>query len=94
MYARLTRISIPADKVEQATAGIKQGSANLPGAPGFQHGVWVHDAGSSTITAVIVFDSVANADAAWEKFGKPAMERIGALGGTHTVGGGEVIHHV
>jgi hypothetical protein len=31
------RIDIPADTVDQAVAGIKQNSANLKSAPGFQH---------------------------------------------------------
>lgn len=94
MYARVVRISLPADKVEQATAGIKQASSGLKDAPGFQHAEWIHDAGSSTITSVIVFDSQAHADASWETLGKAAMERIKALGGTPSPGGGEVIHHI
>ena len=94
MYARVVRIEISADKVEQAAAGIKQNAANLKNAPGFQHAEWIHDAESSTIISVVVFDSQANADAAWETIGKVAMERIKAMGGTPTRGGGEVIHHL
>jgi len=94
MYARVIRIEMPVDKVDEAAAGIKQGSANLKNAAGFQHAEWIHDAENSTIISVVVFDSESNADAAWETLGKAAMERMKALGGTPTRGGGEVIHHL
>ena len=94
MYARVIRIALPADQVEQATAGITQGASNLKSAPGFQHAEWILERESSTIISVVVFDSEANADAAWESLGKAAMERITAMGGSHTRGGGEVIHHL
>ena len=94
MYARVIRFDIPADQIEQAAAGIKQGAANLKSAPGFQHAEWIYDPASSAITSVVVYDSEANADAAWETLGRAAMEWIKAMGGTPTRGGGEVIHHI
>jgi hypothetical protein len=94
MYARAVRSTLPADKLDQATSAIQQNSPGLKQAPGFQHAVWFYDRETSALTAVVVFDSQANSDAAWETLGKAATERIRALGGTPMVSGGEVIHHL
>lgn len=94
MYARMVRIELPADKIDEATASIQQGASNLRSAAGFQHGDWIYDPDHSTITSVVVFDTLANADAAWETLGQAAMERLQAMGGSFTRSGGEVVHHL
>ena len=94
MFARVVRIEMPADKIEQAAATLKQGAPNLRSAAGFQRAEWIYHPDTSTITSVVVFDSLANADAAWDTRGKAVMERMQAMGGTFTRSDGEVIHHL
>jgi heme-degrading monooxygenase HmoA len=95
MYAQVVRVELQASSIEQNLTGIKGAAASLKDVTGFQHAEWIHDPERSTITAVVVFDSEANATAAWESHGKDAMEQIKAMGGTPTLAArGEVIHHV
>lgn len=95
MFARVVRIDTPADTIEQAIEGIRQGAANLRTAAGFQHADWIHDREHSAIISVVVFDSQEHADAAWATLGQAAMERARAMGSTPSApSGGEVVHHL
>ena len=49
---------------------------------------------SVMITGLVVFDSNKSAEAAWETLGKAAIERVLSLGGSVSLLGGPVVHHL
>lgn len=94
MHASLITSPLPAEHVEQATASIKENASNLKNAPGFQGGYWTYDHDNNTMTAVVVFETQEQADAAWQRMGPVVTESAQALGGALERHSCEVIHHL
>jgi hypothetical protein len=95
MHASTVTFQIPADKLEQATAGIKQNAQGLRNNPGFQQGYWIYDEAASMVMAVMIFDTAEQAASAWNQSRPRVLESVKSLGGSNpTVRGGVVLHQL
>jgi len=94
MHANVVSFPIPSERLEEATAGIRENTQNLRQMPGFQHGYWTYDQQTGTVHAMVIFDTAEQADAAWEKNRPQVIDRVEAMGGSVDARTVNVIHHL